>query len=550
MKKILALILALALTAAMAGCGMSGEPEATQQTQVPTEGAKTVSSVDELLAAIAPNTEILLAEGTYAIHEAADYGKGGSNPYYTWNDLGLGEYELQIRDVENLTIRGSGKDATTLVTSPRFANVLSLAACKNVTLEAMTLGHTEMAEACEGGVIRLESCENTALQDLGLYGCGTLGIYSIQSQELNIRGCSIYDCSIGGIDFWQTKDVSMEGCEIYSLGDQMPVSYLFNIVGSENVTVSDCAISDTYTQQMIYTSDSSNVAFRDNRFTSCQVAEYAFFFQEPVILVGNTFEQCEPRQWYGTASALGVDDAGENVVFEEAASEPMEVTPGVATPVTTGEQKEVRVKTVDEFIQALAPDTCIILEGELFDFSKATGYGTSKGEYYYWVDNYDGPGLVIQNLSNLTILAEGEDRLAHTLSATPRYADVLTFENCSAITLSGFTAGHTVEQGACTGGVLLFRNCEDVLVDNCGLYGCGTEGVNGEYSRNIQIVNSEIYECSNSGIELSYCENVAISDTLIRDIRSEWGEGHFFRFYGNTNVTLDGEPLDGNYIGS
>ena len=132
-----------------------------------------------------------------------------------------------------------------------------------------------------------------------------------------------------------------------------------------------------------------------------------------------------------------------------------ETKPALAefTPVSTGEQKQIHVSTVDEFLSALAPDTEIILDAEFYDLSTATGYGETNSTYYRWEEVFDGVQLTIQDLSNLTIRAEGEDITAHTLSARPRYAHVLNFDNCSAITLEGFTAGHTFEPGSCVGGV-------------------------------------------------------------------------------------------------
>ena len=46
---------------------------------------------------------------------------------------------------------------------------------------------------------------------------------------------------------------------------------------------------------------------------------------------------------------------------------------------------------------------------------------------------------------------------ANTLSATPRYAQVLSFDRCSNIAVENLTAGHTKEPGYCVGGVLLFQ---------------------------------------------------------------------------------------------
>ena len=141
------------------------------------------------------------------------------------------------------------------------------------------------------------------------------------------------------------------------------------------------------------------------------------------------------------------------------AQAPEESKPTMAefTPVATGAQTQVHVSTVDELLAALAPDTEIILDAEFYDLSTATGYGKTGSTYYRWEEVFDGVQLTIQDLSNLTIRAEGEDITAHTISARPRYAHVLNFDNCSAITVEGFTAGHTFEPASCAGGVLGFQ---------------------------------------------------------------------------------------------
>ena len=66
------------------------------------------------------------------------------HPYYRWVECYDG-WELQISWVEGLHIRAEGEDpaATVLVTSPRYANVLSFQSCKDVSLEGFTLGHTQ-----------------------------------------------------------------------------------------------------------------------------------------------------------------------------------------------------------------------------------------------------------------------------------------------------------------------------------------------------------------------------------------------------------------------
>ena len=41
----------------------------------------------------------------------------------------------------------------------------------------------------------------------------------------------------------------------------------------------------------------------------------------------------------------------------------------------------VEVTSVDEFLSALGPDRTIVLNGELFDLSTASSYGSIGGEY-------------------------------------------------------------------------------------------------------------------------------------------------------------------------
>ena len=58
----------------------------------------------------------------------------------------------------------------------------------------------------------------------------------------------------------------------------------------------------------------------------------------------------------------------------------------------------------------------------------------------------------------------------------PRYAQVLNFEECHDLTLSGLTMGHT-ETGACSGDVLDFYGCRNINLSAMDIYGCGVYGI-------------------------------------------------------------------------
>ena len=228
----------------------------------------------------------------------------------------------------------------------------------------------------------------------------------------------------------------------------------------------------------------------------------------------------------------------ETVPAPQATEVPAEPEPFVAEikPVITSQQKQVTVTTADELLAAIGPDTEIIVDAERIDLSKTSGYGSAKGEYWYWKEAFDGPEICIFGLSNLTIRGAGEDHNANVISAQPRYANVLNFENCSNIHIKGFTAGHAEEPGACIGGVLYFQNSQDILVEDCGLFGCGTLGVTGYSSKNMQIVNNDIYDCSVGGVEFTNCDAVNVDGNTFRDLG-----GPIFRIYDCGTITCNGK---------
>lgn len=236
-------------------------------------------------------------------------------------------------------------------------------------------------------------------------------------------------------------------------------------------------------------------------------------------------------------TAAPIEAEPETEAPTEAATEETQPFTVEIIPVITEAQTQVTVTTVDEFLAAIAPNTEIILDAALIDLSEATGYGETDGEYYYWYESFDGPELHIYNVSNLTIRGSGETHGVNVVSSVPRYAHVLAFENCRNIHTVGFTAGHTKEPGSCAGGVLLFLNSQDILVEDCGLFGCGTVGVTGMSSKNMQLVNNEIYECSIGGVELTNCYGVNVDGNTFRDLG-----GPVFRIYDCENITCNGEP--------
>ena len=229
----------------------------TDETQnvLPTETVQTVtvSTVDEFLAAIAPNTRIILADGTYNLKEAADYGTAGTQ-YYTWTDRSdnwfreqeENSFELTLKGVENLTVTGS-KNAQ-IVAVPRTAAVLSAYNCPGLSLSGFTAGHTVAADPCEGEVIRLVECDSARVENCSLYGCGTWGVNAVDCNDLCVSGSDIYECSDGGVMFVRCTNSLMTNCTLRNCGyrdDAFSIIYVFDC---KNLKITACDVYENRTE--------------------------------------------------------------------------------------------------------------------------------------------------------------------------------------------------------------------------------------------------------------------------------------------------------------
>ena len=158
-KRLLAAVLALVLL--LGGAVLAGPlPGAAAEDQP--EHVVKVSTVDELLAAIAPDTVIELEAGTYDLTTASDYGQDTHSAYYSWNGAYDG-FELVLQNMRNLTIRGAGQGETVLAAVPRYANVLQFYGCQGINVEALTAGHTTEPGFCMGGVLSFDNCERVTV---------------------------------------------------------------------------------------------------------------------------------------------------------------------------------------------------------------------------------------------------------------------------------------------------------------------------------------------------------------------------------------------------
>ena len=538
--------------------------EAPESVEVPREdGAIEVSTVDELLAAIGPNTTIVLTADTFDLtaastypevdpEDVAQYRMDGypefvsAGTYCSWNLNYCDGYELAISGVENLTILAQEGREVTLVTEPRYSHVVRFSGCSGIRLEGLTVGHSKGAGGCVGAVLDFERTDAVAVDRCRLYGCGTWGVQADDCRSLRVTNTAIYDCSQGAVMLSKCYDALLTDCDFYQIN---AYDSLFSFSQCSQVAVTNSHVQRNMANRMVY----CDSATQGVSFLGVQMSGNAFFDGLYASMKNSiVFDGCllnPENRIVGTfasndmGSVPAVDSRGKVLTDDDirvmelkraGTWEPEQrVQPEKPQPSDDG---MVHVHNVDEFIAAIGPDTTIYLEPGSYDLTTAADYGSMGGEYYTWGEEFDGYSLVIQYVGNLTILGEGPDKV--TLETVPRYADVLRFENCHDITLQGFTAGHTVEPGSCAGDVLGIVTSQGIRVENCSLFGCGVIGIHAEYASMLTVENTEIHHCEYAAASLWGCTNVTFTDCNIHDNGS-----NTIDVYNSQKVTQDGNKI-------
>ena len=570
MKKLTLLLSLLIAVLLLVGCGAA--PDAGHMA-APEEDVETVvvTDIKGFLNALAAERCVVIDAEELRLDEAADYGFGYSTGAYTWVPLGGGEYALEIRGVDGLTIKAAREGGCLLSTDDATASVLTLRGCRDVTLEGLTLGHRGEPAFCCGDVLYCDGCEGVAVRRCELFGCGVTAVNAWECTRLMLEGCTLRDCSAAAVNAMLCTDVQLRDCEILRCGRNGDIAALY-ASGCNGFAVINSSVRDGENSFLLETMNSSSVWLLGCEATGNRFSEALFrIYGGGVGVSGCTLAENEFSSCYASGSAFAVTESGkalasfsdfsgmERRLFTGEYIGPAPyvtpsdvyvndydggyVTPGSAVPFPehvptewTDAPREVHVTTVDELLAAAQPHTTVYLDGEEFDLSTASGYGGSGGDYYVWSETFDGPELIFVNLEDFSLVGGG---MGTTLVSTqPRYADVLGFDNCYAIRLSDMTVGHSEEPGYCSGGVLDFINCGDVTIERCGLFGCGTVGITATSSYDFAISGTNIYDCSYVGAELYGVRNMVFTDCSITDCGTDG--------FGFNGLQID-ESIDVSY---
>ncbi len=189
---------------------------------------------------------------------------------------------------------------------------------------------------------------------------------------------------------------------------------------------------------------------------------------------------------------------------------------------------EVRVSTAEELARAIRSDRTIVMESGIYDLSTVPNF---RSRNVSWNSVFDGREILVKGVKNLTIEAEA-DNGAEIVTA-PRYAFVLSFQDCSGLRLSKLRIGHK-DGGECSGGVVRFDRVRDVEIASSLLYGSGTVGIEAENAKNLLVVESTITGCSQGALSLRDCGKASLESVSMRE-----NEGYpLIGVYGKSDVSF------------
>lgn len=538
MKQIMRYLAGVLCLLMLVGCGAKQEApaaEAAAAAEVPAaeeampEGT-VVSNVEEFLAALASDTTVVLQEGTYNLGEAASYGRSGSAAYH-WESCYDG-YELVISDAANLKLIGVGD--VKLTADPRYANVLRFRFCDGVTVENLTVGHSDGEGWCTGGVLFFENCESSEVRDCRLYGCGIRGVDTLNCTDIHVAGTDIYECSYGASLIQNSTNVLFENCRVYNC---QTYTGLLEVDRSRNVAFINSEVHDCSGFSLLNSTCPGvylgGLDVHGNSF------DRLLYTQLPVTIERCRFEN-NSAHWFDVApvgpdgKALSVSDL-VNMTMKTVTWKP-QALPAVPEAPEAQEDGMIHVTNAEELVAAIGSDREIYLEPGDYVLSKSELYGQVNGDDYYWSSVFDGYELVIENVRNLTLRGAGADQVQ--ILTTPRYANVLSFINCENIALNGITLGHTEAPGECAGGVLHLLYTDTVAISDCSLFGCGILGIRGEFVRWMDVDRTEIHDCSDGAVWLFTSDSCHFRDCNIHDNGS-----NLYVVEDCTDILLDDEPM-------
>lgn len=231
MKRQITFCLSLFLMTCLTACGLTENKEQTTLTDFPSseevtekdmeddtqddaqDDTVTVSTAAELIRAIAPNAHIILKSGDYNFSALTEEEIAECGGYVNPDDLSQGEFF--VYNATGLTLEAEESGSVRLITENGYTDVMTLSYCDGAVLKGLVLGHEVEKGACDAYVLEIDTSHSVTIEDCGLFGCGTYGIWAEDAANLTVTGTEIYECTDGIFKLSETTGAVFDRCRFY-----------------------------------------------------------------------------------------------------------------------------------------------------------------------------------------------------------------------------------------------------------------------------------------------------------------------------------------------
>lgn len=221
----------------------------------------TVSNIDELAESLKSNTKIILKEGTYNF---SDLNEDETSEY---EDI---QKENILMYTDHLRLEAEPGANVSILINSASDNVLEFYGGSNISLKGLTIGHNVEKGSCTGNVLYFSAVDGVNIEDCNLFGCGTYGISSYLTSNINVINTQIYECTYGLLELESTDNMLFKNCVLRdSQGfEQFIMNYCNNIkfedckITGNKVDYGDIFISNTDSHGIVF----ENCSFKDNTY--------------------------------------------------------------------------------------------------------------------------------------------------------------------------------------------------------------------------------------------------------------------------------------------
>lgn len=267
MKRWITLCASLLLLAALTACtGANTKQDSESDPPPPKEVVEshgpddtvTVSTAAELIRVIAPDAHIILKPGDYNFSDLTEEEIGECGRYVSPDSLANGE--IAINNAPGLTLEAEESGSVRLITENGYADVMTLTLCDGAVLKGLILGHEIERGECDADVLRIDACEDVCVEDCGLFGCGSNGIWAENAGGLTVTGTDIYECTSSIFSLVDTGEAVFDGCRFYDNNG------MFFLWGETEALVKDTEITGNWGLLLQGYPENVRVTFRNCTF--------------------------------------------------------------------------------------------------------------------------------------------------------------------------------------------------------------------------------------------------------------------------------------------